>query len=125
MQHLVLPLPPSLTNSGRGRSRHWRSLKRERDAYWAELNLLLAARRIPGPPATPPAFAVLRATLYLWNPMDDDGAMARLKWPLDWLRGHGFIAGDSRRCVRWAGLPDQVIDRRNQRLEITIEPRAA
>lgn len=53
--------------------------------------------------------------------MDDDNAMRRLKPLLDWLVGHGYLSGDSRKQIKWVGIPDQVIDRENQRVELTIE----
>jgi len=122
---LTLPLPPSLTNSGLGRSRHWRALEKEKKAYWATLDALQLTRRIPRLDAPMPR-AEISATLFLWNPMDDDGAMARLKWILDWMakRG-GFITDDRRKVLRWAGIPEQVIDRKNPRVEITLRAVAA
>ena len=46
--------------------------------------------------------------------------MARLKWPLDWLTRAGYIADDSAPSLRWAGMPEQEIDRKNRRVEITL-----
>lgn len=121
--HLTLPLPPSLTNSGKGRSRHWRSLEKEKTAYWETLDLLQMTRQIPRPPPQPFERAAVSATLYLWNEMDEDGAMARMKWLLDWLRKRGgFIVDDRRKNLQWAGLPEQVIDRRRPRVELVLTP---
>lgn len=119
---LVLPLPPSLTNSGRGRSRHWRALKRERDAYWCQCDGLQACGTVPAPPAAPMERALITVSLYVWAPMDADNAMARCKWALDWMRSRGYVADDAPRNLAWTGLPAQWLDRKAQRLEITIEP---
>lgn len=118
--HLVLPLPPRLTNSAKGRSRHWRALENEKKAYWERLDLLRMLRKLPPPPAAPIEHAEATAVLYLWNPMDDDGAMARMKWPMDWLKRSGYIRDDRRKNLRWTGLPDQEIDRKNPRVELEI-----
>lgn len=129
---LTLPLPPRLTNSGKGRSRHWRSLEREKKTYWNKLNTLLLLNMmpagatsgftIPDPPKTPFGYAEASAVLYLWNPMDDGNALARLKWVEDWLVKRGYLVGDSRKHLRWVGLPDQVIDRKAPRIELTLTP---
>jgi hypothetical protein len=120
---LTLPLPPALTNSNRGRSRHWRALHKERDAYWERLDWLVTLRQIPSAPATPLERAEAEGVLYLWNPMDDGNAMARLKWLEDWLVRRGYLQNDSRKHLRWRGLPDQVIDRKNPgRLVLVLRP---
>lgn len=118
---LVMPLPPSLTNSGKGRSRHWRSLRHEKHQYWDALDIRQALKIIPPPPAEPIEHAEASATFYLWNLMDDDGAMARLKWPLDWLVKRGYLVDDSRKHLTWDGLPEQFIDRKNQRIVLTLK----
>lgn len=114
MIRLELPLAPNLTN-GRG---HWRVRERQRDAY----NLLCCGARVgvKRPPAPLPK-ARISATLYVWNPMDFDNLMARLKWTLDWLRADGWIADDSPRHLEWVGMPGQEIDRKRPRVVITLE----
>lgn len=119
---MTLPLPPRLTNFGKGRSRHWRSLKAEKDQYWRTLDSLQLIGHIPPPPDRPIERAEMRVQMFLWNYMDDSGAMARLKWVEDWLVTRGYLAGDSRKHLRYPGLPDQEIDRRRQRLELEIIP---
>jgi hypothetical protein len=119
---LVLPLPPRLTNSAKGRSRHWRALHREKRAYWEAVDLRRMLKRIPPPPAEPMEQAEVSATLYLWSPMDDDGALARMKWILDWLVRRGYLVDDSRKHLRWTALPEQVIDRKEPRVEVTLTP---
>lgn len=120
---LTLPMPPNLTNSGRGRSRHWRSAHREKTAYWAQLDLLLAAKQIPRPPAAPLTKATLRSVMYLGGAMDDENAAARHKIAIDWLKKRRFIVDDRRKNLRWEAFPEQVIRRDgNYRLVLTLTP---
>jgi hypothetical protein len=105
---IVLPLPPNMAN---GRM-HWRAKDRKRNEYFEACDEWKNSSVVPSPPSRPIAFAELRALLTLWNPMDDDGAMARIKWSLDWLVTRGYLAGDSRKHVRWHSVPDQQIDRK-------------
>jgi hypothetical protein len=111
---LVLPLPPNAANL----RRHWRVALKEKKAYWRTLNMLAAAARFPVPPA-PFDPARISAHLFVWNPMDDDNAMHRMKVVLDWLKGP-YIVDDSRKHLQWAGVPEQTIDRRNPRVEVTV-----
>ncbi len=117
---LALPLPPNIAN---GRM-HWRVKLNAKKAYWETLDMMRTLRQIPRPPAKPPARARITVTLYLYSAMDDDNAMSRFKYAGDWLVGNGYLPGDSRKELTWAGLPDQHIDRKNQRMEITITPEA-
>ncbi len=120
---LELPMPPLLTNSNRGRSRHWRSAHREKLAYWETLDILVMAKKIPRPPETPSARVTLRSVMYLGGAMDDDNAAARHKWAVDWLRERGYIAGDRRSNLRWEGFPEQVVKRDGHyRLVLTLTP---
>lgn len=115
--HLTLPLPPN-----RGNARwHWRVELRKKQEYWHWLNLYRATERFPrGWGGPTPEVVRVRAKLYVWNRMDDDNAMARLKWVMDWLEAWDYI-GDDGAGVEWEGLPEQAIDRKNQRVEITLE----
>ncbi len=114
---LVLPLPPNAANS----RRHWRVALRDKRAYWNALDLWLAVRKIPAPPEEPPARVMLSAHWFVWNLMDDDNAMNRLKPLLDWLVAAGYLAGDSRKHVEWSGMPAQDLDRDSPRVELTIK----
>ena len=58
--------------------------------------------------------------MYLWSTQDADNLMARLKWPLDYLTRAGFIADDSPAVLDWVGMPEQFVDRKNQRIEIEL-----
>lgn len=116
---LELPLPVNLANA----RMHWRVKDRERKAYRATLDLLLAAKRLPSPPVAPLSPIVIRPALYVWSQMDDDNALARVKWAADWLKTHGYIVDDKRPHCRFT-IPEQVIDRKNQRLVLTLTPAA-
>lgn len=115
---IVAPLPPNIAN---GRM-HWRVKLNRKHAYHETLDMLAAARQIPAPPPEPPRQATISAKLYLYSHMDDDNAMGRVKWFLDWLVTNGYLAGDSRKHLRWAGIPHQVIDRAAPRVEVTLTP---
>lgn len=120
---IVLPMPPTLTNSGRGRSRHWRALEREKADYWMRCLAEKQAKRIPPPPATPIPFATLRSVMHLGGAMDEDGAVSRHKWALDWLVKQGYLATDRRKGLRWECFPEQIVKRDgNYRLVLTLSP---
>jgi hypothetical protein len=69
---LTLPLPDNLANA----RQHWRVRLARKKAYWRKLDMLRPS--LPRAPAVPLARAEIRATLHVWNPMDDDNAMARI-----------------------------------------------
>lgn len=119
---MTLPLPPRLTNSDKGRSRHWRALHREKLSYWSELDMRRYTRLIPRAPETPLRYAYIRVTMHLHNWMDDGNAMARMKWVEDWLVKSGYLVNDSRKHLRYEGLPEQRINRREPRIELTLTP---
>jgi hypothetical protein len=114
---LVLPLPLNLANS----RMHWRVKQREKRDYWEKLDLLFYAKQLPPPPRKAPLKARIHATLYLHSPMDDGNAMNRMKWIEDWLKAWGYITDDSKKHLEWMGFPEQVIDRKNPRVEVELE----
>ena len=61
--------------------------------------------------------------LQLGNRMDDDNALARCKWPVDWLVSRGYLVDDKPAHCRMT-IPEQIITRKKteQRLVITISP---
>jgi hypothetical protein len=61
------------------------------------------------------------ATLYVHNRMDDDNAVARLKWPLDALVAAGLLVDDKRPYCELTGIPKQTIARREPRVELLLE----
>ena len=118
---LVFPMPPNLTNRVSGHS-HWSVRGREKKAYLALCDQCQLIGRLPKPPKHPIQEASVSSVMYLGSAMDDDNALARHKWALDWLKTRGFIVDDRRKCIRWSGLPEQVIKRDgNYRIEITLE----
>jgi hypothetical protein len=121
---LTLPMPENGANRrGHGHSRHWRVQHAEKLALWARCDLLRAAKLIPPPPPAPIARATVRSTMYLGAAMDDDNAMHRHKPLLDWLKRNGYIVDDKRKCIRWEGLPEQVVKRTHEyRIVLTLTP---
>lgn len=114
---LTLPLPPNIANA----RMHWRVKLKAKKAYWQACSnaVLLGGVKMSAPP-TPPERARITATMYVHQYMDADNAMARLKFTTDWLVGNGYIADDSRKHLEYAGLPEQVIDRKRPRVEIEV-----
>lgn len=110
-----LPMPLNIANA----RLHWRAKNRERRAYLDTLMLLQMAKHLPQSPRSPFAHPRIAVVMTLANRMDHDNAMARLKWPCDWLQASGFIAND--KDLTWDGLPTQVISRSiPARIEITL-----
>jgi hypothetical protein len=117
---LVVPMPPNLAN---GRM-HWRKKHTAKVAYWQTLDTLLVLRQLPLPPTAPLSPVTLGSTLYLWAHMDDDNALARIKWAADWLKTRGYIVDDRRPHCKFL-IPEQHIDRADQRLVLTLALAAA
>lgn len=105
---LVLPLPPNLANS----RMHWRVKENARRKYASECDWRSTLPGFPRPPKEPWTGATVRAVLTMPAAMDDDNAMARCKWALDWCVRWGYLLDDKRKVLRWEGLPDQVITRK-------------
>lgn len=117
---LTLPMPPTLANRS-SRSRHWRALEKEKKQYWKQLDERQKYGLIPAPPHRALPRAELASTMYLGHAMDQDNAVARHKWAIDWLRSRGYIRKDSPESLRWFGFPKQVVRRGQEyRLEITL-----
>lgn len=123
---LTVPMPPTVTNSARGRSRHWRALEREKAAYWQQLDNLQLQGMIVPPPACAYDRVTVRSAMVLGGAMDDDNAAARHKWLLDWLRTRGYITTDRRSGCRWEAFPSQRVTRSEPaHITITLTPVAA
>jgi hypothetical protein len=119
---LELPMPDPLSNAS-GRSRHWRTVNRAKKAYWAQLDERQNCGLIPPPPATPIECATIRSTMHLGAWMDEDGAVSRHKWPIDWLVTRGYLRTDRRTGLRWEAFPEQIVKRdQNYRLILTLTP---
>lgn len=113
-----MPLPLNLANA----RLHWAVKDKARKAYLAHCDLLQSGGILPPPPAVPLQKATLAVAMTLGNAMDDDNAIARIKWAQDWLVSRGYIAGDSRKHLKLTGLPTQRISRKNEPcLELTLE----
>lgn len=102
----VVPLPPNLANA----RFHWRTKEKFRSDYFSRLDLLYAGRLLPKLAGETWAQATVRAELYVKREMDEDNALARCKWPVDWIVRKGFLTDDSRAHLRWEGLPTQVVN---------------
>ena len=83
-----LPMPENLANS----RMHWRAKHSKRQGYERFLSGLLYARQLPPVPVFPLTAATVYAELRLGNAMDDDNAVARCKWALDWIVKAGYLA---------------------------------
>lgn len=115
-----LPLPPNLANS----RLHWRAKHGQRQAYERLLTGLLYARQLPPVPALPLPRVTVFAELRLGNAMDDDNAVARCKWALDWIVKAGYLEDDRRSVVQWGGFPTQHLTRKMPpQLTLTLIPR--
>ena len=125
---LTLPLPPNRANA----REHWRVTHKKKKAYYAEAQRALMDQRLwvldmatgkPRVRAERPCTKPMRltATLYVWAKMDRGNLVARLKWLEDSLVNYGLLVDDSE---EWLDLqmPRQVIDRKNQRVEIVLVP---
>jgi hypothetical protein len=112
---LVLPLPPNLAN---GRQ-HWRVKLAAKQRYYEAARLALIAQVGVAGCMEPPHVVRVEPVLYLHQGMDHDNAAARVKWPLDCLVGHGLLYSDA---PRWCDLvmPRQMVDRKHQRVELTL-----
>lgn len=102
----VVPMPANLANA----RMHWAKKDKARKAYFAALDELQGANLLPAPPVVPFAKARITSNMILRQRMDQDNAVARHKWLLDWLQTRGYVQND--RLVEWVGFPTQVISRR-------------
>lgn len=113
----TFPLPPNLAN---GRM-HWRTLTRKKTAYNADCDVL-QLHELPPPPAQPFARATIAVTLTVGAQMDHDNAVARCKWPIDWLVTRGYLVDDKPKHLSWTGFPLQRVRRSEHGVDITLTP---
>jgi hypothetical protein len=114
---IILPLPPNMAN---GRM-HWRVKHNKRKAYFeacdSGCSLQFGGMRFP-----PTGRVKLRATIYCGGQMDHDNAIARLKWPVDWMVAFGYLIGDRPSQLEWHWPITQVVGRKQQyRVEFELE----
>ena len=107
IRKLVLPLPENRANA----RWHWTKENSLKHSFY----LRATAAEMWRPP-TPYESLIVEATLFLFNPMDEDNMSARMKWPLDWLQRREIVGDDKNVKLRMS----QAIDRKNQRLEMTL-----
>lgn len=129
IMRIALPLPVNVANA----RLHFRVLAKRRSEYnYAALMCYRLCQRAdpearpdwPYPfdfpvPHSEPAPRELASTLFLVRIMDQDNALARLKWPIDLLVKWGYLGDDSPRRCRMQ-MPEQAVDRQHQRVEFTI-----
>lgn len=78
-------------------------------------------QRLHGNWATPKRTRV-RATIYCGGRMDQDNALARLKWPADFLVTAGFVTGDNPDQLEWHWPIEQIVKRKQEyRVEFELE----
>jgi hypothetical protein len=112
-------MPPNLTNAKR---RGWKGTHFGKKKYLAYLDDLQRYGLLPAPPAKRIEKASMSSVMKLGHAMDDDNAMARHKWPLDWLKTRGYVLDDRRACLTWKALPSQVVGRKQEYvIELTLE----
>jgi hypothetical protein len=97
---------------------HWRARHRAQLVYRTHCDVARAQARMPLF-RMPMERAELRAALHVWNRYDPDGAVALLKWPVDWLVATGYLAGDTHDRLLWT-IPEQHIDRSSPRIVLTL-----
>lgn len=117
MIRLILPMPVNVANA----RLHWSARHRAKVGYWDACDMRVMLKLVPKAPKKPLDPAQIAVTLYVHNIMDHDNAMARTKPVLDWLVSRGYIADDAPKNLKWAGLPEQTVDRANPRIELTLE----
>lgn len=115
---IIVPMPETMLNSGAGKSRHWTAKGRAKKAYYKALTARVQAGLIPAAPSPALGVVSVTSTMFLGARMDADNAMARHKWPLDWLQRNGYLHND--KLVEWTGVPSQVV-RRGQDYAIRLE----
>lgn len=116
---ITLPLPPNMANS----RMHWRVKQKAKKAYWESCGLRSVIEApIYALAADPYPKAKVKATIYCGGRMDHDNAIARLKWPIDWLVEAKILIGDNPSQLEWDWPIKQVIKRdNNYRVEFELE----
>ena len=117
MIRLTLPLPPNRANA----REHWRVTHRKKKKYYELAHNALRTQELELPYGC--RRPTLTATFYVWSKMDPDNAAARMKFPIDALVKFGLLVDDSEKHLDFTEIPKQVIDRKSQRVEITLSER--
>lgn len=118
------PLPPRVLNAGN--KAHWSVTHGQKQRYYATCDLMQKLGMLPKPPARPFKQAALTSLMRLGAWMDDDNAMARHKFVLDWLKTRGYVTDDRKKNIRWTALPEQKVGRKQKyNIELTLTEEAA
>lgn len=111
---ITLPLPPNMANS----RMHWRVKHNKRQAYFESCDIV--SLTVKEQPLAAPKMRV-RATMFLGGEMDHDNALARLKWPIDWMVQRKLLRGDKPSQLEWDWPIKQVVGRKQlYRVEFEI-----
>lgn len=115
----TVPMPLNLANS----RMHHMVRHKAKVAYWERLDLMVAGEILPARPKVPWPKVCVTSRMTLGAAMDDDNAMARHKWVLDWLVKRKYVVDDKRKCLTWGGIPEQHVSRKNEpSITLTVEP---
>jgi hypothetical protein len=97
---------------------HWRTKHRRRTDYFEACDLITLGGGLVN---LPPRKAKITATIFCGGQMDHDNALARLKWPVDWMVNRGYLIGDKPSQLEWDWPIEQVVKRDgNYRVTFTI-----
>ena len=118
---LTVPMPPNIANA---RWPHW-GTKQSAWRSWRNRALVLEPWLVGRRPQLPLERARLEATLILSQQMDEDNAVARLKWALDLLVERGWLVDDAPTHLDLAPVR-QLVDRHQvPRVLLTLTDLAA
>lgn len=110
---LTFPMPVNIANA----RLHW-AVKSRKHNEW-KLRAIVGERGLRGR-HRPIQKCQVTAVLYARQRMDDDNAVARLKWPLDLLKERGLIVDDKRPHLMLTGIPEQR-QSSPQRIVLTVQ----
>jgi hypothetical protein len=100
----LMPIPPQRANF-RG---SWQKSHGQKLRYWQQLDNLVLQKLLPRRPLKPWPHATITAHFTMRSVhMDQDNALARCKWAVDWLTQRHYLAGDTPSCLTWTGIPTQ------------------
>jgi hypothetical protein len=124
---VTLPLPPTMSNS----RRHWRVTDKLRKQYmerctnWELLGIGAGPDGMRSMPRTaqaitPPDFVQMNIHMFLGQEMDQDNALSRCKWPIDWLVRARYLVDDKPKHCRLT-IPIQSIERNKNRQRVEFQ----
>lgn len=120
---LTLPLPSARNTSS---DRHWSVRHRKKKQYYSAADL--ATLKVKFPPA-PFGYVAASAVVYPRGRNDEDNLFARLKSVQDWCKSRGIVVDDNPPRWKWAGIPDQVVQRKKPAYLVltlrSVDPAAA